>query len=160
MGTGAKGMEHDVRHGAGHALVESPQEGAAGAGCAEAALGRDPAGVLAAPAPFRHILDAQPHWLAWCRGVVCDGLIQLITDRAASAPGHLTRQYGRGVPLQLGAIDPLGVLGVQEAACWNTRFERAPLIGAAAAARHSVAVVCSPDALPASHWSHPRLKSA
>lgn len=34
------------------------------------------------------------------------------------------------------------------------------LTGAATAARHSVAVVPSPDALPASHWSHPRLKSA
>lgn len=34
------------------------------------------------------------------------------------------------------------------------------LTGAATAARHSVAVVPSPDALPASHWSQPRLKSA
>jgi hypothetical protein len=34
------------------------------------------------------------------------------------------------------------------------------LTGAATATRHSVAVVFSPDALPASHWSHPRLKSA
>jgi hypothetical protein len=32
--------------------------------------------------------------------------------------------------------------------------------GAATAAHHSVAVVPSPDALPASHSSHPRLKSA
>ncbi|MER5918167.1 aldo/keto reductase [Streptomyces sp. NPDC001982] len=34
------------------------------------------------------------------------------------------------------------------------------LTGAVTAAHHSVAVVCSPDALPASHWSHPRLKAA
>ncbi|QIY93308.2 alpha/beta hydrolase [Streptomyces sp. S1D4-11] len=33
-------------------------------------------------------------------------------------------------------------------------------VGAATAAPHSVAVVSVPDALPASHWSHPRLKSA
>ncbi len=42
----------------------------------------------------------------------------------------------------------------------DSHGRRVPADGRVTASLHSVAVVPVPDALPASHWSHPRLKSA
>ncbi|MFF8028747.1 alpha/beta hydrolase [Streptomyces sp. NPDC007896] len=90
-----------------------------------------------------------------------------VAGRAAAAAGEQPQGAGRHrrrrtrLPLRRPRIRRSGddppVTDLHEVPLTRRRVTG---VGAATAAHHSVAVVSVPDALPASHWSHPRLKSA